>query len=462
MDQDLIITIINDIAKSFVDRFAQLRPKDYEFLQNMINTNHKLIKSLSETPEKNITFYRDMVIHHLDILANKKSIANISDVLLLLGLTAINNISMTDFLFKDNYNKEAETLYGFLVAKQLEEQELLFNQHQQHQVVAAVPAPFRAATIFSVNGATSSSGTSSSSDASLLPTSVPIVVRSLPVTFQPEEYFKDWYNAVKLANVNNLIGLISSSGLTTEEVSQVINFLPTNCTRNDPDKNSLFLEALEDESLDMAEFLFNHGGDISVAKPDGINAIHMLAMVHPDSDSIAVNKEQLTDRISLSEAAARKKIAKVGSFLQTLKKNVPDRLNQLINAPRRTCPVNGQPYIATGVPLLKVIAYCNDPKYIADMIEAWKIAGATIQPNQLNTIWPKCIGKSEAYLAKVKELFPGCFDLQQLTKPDDENAFEGVIDRNDYTMLNYLIKLHQARIRADANLKKSIMAAHKQ
>ena len=453
MEQDLIIKIINEIAESFVHHLVKLSANDYKSLQDRINANQELIRSLSESSENNLSFYRDMVIHHLDKLANKKSIASVSNVLLLLGLTAINNISMTDFLFNDNYNKDAQDLYGFLCAKELQEQELLYNQHQ---VTTAISDPLRPATIFSANGATSSS------NASLLPISVPIVARSLSGTFKPEEYFQDWYNAVKLGNVDNLSGLISNSSLTKEQVAQVINFLPPTCTGHDPDKNSLFLEALENENLDMAEFLFNNGGDISVAKSDGINAIHMLAMVHPDSDYIAINKEQLTDRISLSEDVARKKIAKVGSFLQTLQQSDRNKFNQLINAPRITSPVNGQPHIGTGVPLLKVIAYCKDPKYIDDIIRVWQQVGATIKPAQLNTIWPKCTGKSEAYLAKVEELFSGCFDLQQLTKPDNENAFEGVIERNDYTMLNYLIKFHQASIRADANLKKSITAAHKQ
>lgn len=449
MEQDLIIKIINEIAESFVHHLVNLSPKDYEILQGRINANQELIRSLSESSENNLAFYRDMVIHHLDTLVNQKSIASVSNVLLLLGLTAIKNISMTDFLFDDNYNKDAQNLHGFLRAKELQEQESLPNQHQ--------PAtPLRAATIFSTNGATSSS------NPSLLHTNVPIVDRSLSVTFKPEEYFQDWYNAVKLGNVNNLSRLINSSGLTTEQVAQVINFLPHDCTGYGTDNNSLFLEALENENLDMAEFLFNHGGDIRVAKPDGINAIHMLAMVHPDSDPMAINKERLTDRISLSEDVARRKIIKLRSLLQTLQQSDRNKFNQLINTPRITSPVNGQPYIGTGVPLLKVIAYCNDPQYIADMITAWQQVGATIKPDQLHTIWPKCMGKPEAYLAKIEELFPECFDLVQLIKPHKgENAFEFVIDRTDYTMLNYLIKRHHASIRTDANLKKSIMVAHK-
>ena len=447
--------LISSAAGSIADFLTKINPppKNLKIALNkfkaIINNNKELITSLGNFDEEVKRFYRDRVIHHLSNYIKEIGIASASTVLLLLAETYIdNNINMSDFLFKNNNNTDAQELNSFLVAKQMQE-ESLSNQSQSVINVTATSSP--AATIFSANVSSSSAIPLSS-----VPINTSSVVPFVSTDFKPEEYFQAWIKEFNLGNIeslNRLRSLISNSGLTSEKIAKVINFLPAR-------GNSLFLQALEDENLDLAEFLFDKGGDLSVAKPeDGINAIHMLAMTHAGSAG------SYLERIELSENEANQKIAKVSSLLKKFQQQDPNKFNQLINAPRNYADATSR----TGVPLLKVIAYGNDPRYIANMIAAWQQVGARITEDQLYGIWSRCIGngngKSEDYLNEIKRLFPDCFTIERLKKTNKYyqkylNAFEAAINQGDYSTLNYFINIHQDCINTNADLKQCIINAH--
>lgn len=264
------------------------------------------------------------------------------------------------------------------------------------------------------------------------------------------------YDVIRNINKEETIALINIfqliQNIKPEIIKDLINYIPEGY------ENSLLLLALEQENLSLSLFLLQNGGDIAVANMHGINAIHMLAMVHPEPD----------------------KIEGVKNILDYIYRHYPDKLKQLINA-SRIASYDEPNKLHTGIPLFKVISFSKNYmvgglkkfkdlqeyiKTINSFINLWREEkyGIKINDSQLPDFLPRIIkmntdiapeegtGDSDiayaAYLDTLNSLLPKLFLWDHLLRESDKfletrslNAFEASL-MGDPILFKFIYQLY--------------------
>ena len=263
-----------------------------------------------------------------------------------------------------------------------------------------------------------------------------------PLTFTNRSTIQDLANESLELICKEIEKLLGTSGERELYPKQAIQLLQT-IKQADPSKfqhlisfdkgwegNTLLLTALSLEHLDVAEYLLNNQANIDINNEFGMNPIHMLAMVHIDSnkhvrDNSGIESTITIDhipQIAFSDQQILERLRQVQSILNLMKQNNPTYFANNINQPKT---LHSTAYSST--PLTKVIAYNRKANHLEVIVNLWRQFEANI-PNSVS-IARFVLGSYDFdFILKVNELFPNSFTPVALNqKREDETIIKDFI-----------------------------------